>query len=391
MSKSDLELKGAERVRVMLESLKSDSIIVRTSGAENLADAAMNEADVAIPMLVSALDATNDWWTVRFGALEALSEMAKRSGKGLAEKWVSKIQLFLTDEDVDFVARVAECLGHQRNQVSLDPLVRILGHEYETIREFTALALGRLGSEKAVPSLIKCLSDSNSSVRAAAATAIGIIGSGKPKLTIGELTELLRQPSEGVYRAAAVALGNIGNPKCILPLIASLYYSFTTPEGREDILTSIRRFSVDSLAKEIKESSTDIHEYIDHIEDLTHYIEYAELTKMAEKEKQQLIDQFNRTLRRMQNEIDSINAFVADTFRTLSTINEDKILDTILSSIPAKHALLSKVDFPKLKRTKWVQKALFQELRMAESLFRDGNGGLQELKGAVEQRKKSLK
>jgi len=136
MSKSDLELKGAERVRVMLESLKSDSIIVRTSGAENLADAAMNEADVAIPMLVSALDATNDWWTVRFGALEALSEMAKRSGKGLAEKWVSKIQLFLTDEDVDFVARVAECLGHQRNQVSLDPLVRILGHEYETIRDF---------------------------------------------------------------------------------------------------------------------------------------------------------------------------------------------------------------------------------------------------------------
>jgi len=143
------ELVGAEKVRVMLESLKSPNILVRSTGAQNLTDMAIEQPNLAIPLLLEALE-DDEWYSVRFGALESLSEIAKTSNIRLTDDQTNILIKYLDDSDTDFSAKISECLGLHGNQKSVDPLISHLGTDNDVFRELAIIALGNLKDKRAI-------------------------------------------------------------------------------------------------------------------------------------------------------------------------------------------------------------------------------------------------
>ena len=219
---------------------------------------------------------------------------------------------------------------------------------------------------------------------------MGTIGTGDNSFNIAPLIPLLANKNVFVYRAEGISLGKIHNPKALIPLINTMYFKFTTPEGRSDILKAISNFSNDEIANEIKTNATEPHEFIDLVEKTTEFLDIPKLNQVAQDLIKDLITTFQRTLRRILSEIDSINAFVAETIKTLAKLNDAKVLQTILDSIPRKRNVLEKIDFSKIKDYKWVQKELFNELKQAQEWYNLGNSALNELETAVINRKKKI-
>ena len=98
------------------------------------------------------------------------------------------------------------------------PEVSELVHEDNDVREAAAEALGTLGDPRAVEPLIAALQDENSDVRRAAAEVLGEVGDSR---AMEPLIATLRDEADGVREAAAQALGEIGEP-AVGPLIAAL-------------------------------------------------------------------------------------------------------------------------------------------------------------------------
>ena len=382
------ELAGAEKVKVMLESLKSPNILVRSTGAQNLTDLAIEQPETTIPLLFEALE-NREWYSVRFGALESLSELAKISEIKLKENQIHKLISYLDDIDVDFAAKVAECLGYHKNAISVEPLLKHLSTKETEFKEFIIIALGHLKDRKAVPELIK-QSSNNSYIQSAILNSLGNLGENDPGFNIEYLIPYLNADIESNFKSAAASLGKIKNPGAIVPLIRSLANQSSTPEGRNEVIAALREFSSEKIESAIKNSTNDVNIQIDLIKSLTYHIEMPTLLIIAEKEKEKLIGQYSRIMRRMGSEIDVINAFVADTFKSLGSINTMDKLEVIIESIPKKRALLEKIDFNKVQNYQWVKDSLFSELSKAIKWYELGMKALKELEIAVIARKQKL-
>ena len=156
------------------------------------------------------------------------------------------------------------------------------------------------------------------------------------------------------------------------------------------MIAALREFSSEKIESAIKNSTNDVNIQIDLIKSLTYHIEMPTLLIIAEKEKEKLIGQYSRIMRRMGSEIDVINAFVADTFKSLGSINTMDKLEVIIESIPKKRALLEKIDFNKVQNYQWVKDSLFSELSKAIKWYELGMKALKELEIAVIARKQKL-
>ncbi|MBN1877529.1 MAG: HEAT repeat domain-containing protein [Anaerolineae bacterium] len=80
------------------------------------------------------------------------------------------------------------------------PLIYALGDTEAAIRVEALLALGRIGSQKAVETVIRCLDDSDGNVRLAAVQTLGVTGGADVIVPIGQL---LRNDPDLQVRAAA--------------------------------------------------------------------------------------------------------------------------------------------------------------------------------------------
>ncbi|OLS20825.1 MAG: hypothetical protein HeimC3_38880 [Candidatus Heimdallarchaeota archaeon LC_3] len=376
------ELVGVEKVRVMLESLKSPNILVRSTGAQNLTDLAIEQPDLAIPILLEALE-NREWYSVRFGALESLS------GVKLNDDQTQKLISYLDDSDIDFAGKVAESLGFHANPISIEPLLKHLNSKNTEFKEFIIIALGHLKDRKAIPELIKQTSKDNY-IQSAILKSLGSLGENDSNFNIEYLIPYLNSNIESIFKAVASSLGKIQNPNSIVPLIRSLKNQSSTPEGRNEVINALRNFSSQDIELAVRNSTDDINTQIDLIKALTYHIEMPSLLMIAEKEKEKLIGQYSRVMRRMGSEIDTINAFVADTFKKLNLIKTVDKLDVILDSIPNKRSLLEKIDFKKVQNYQWVKDELFNQLKQAMQWYELGSKALKELEIAVTERKLKL-
>jgi HEAT repeat protein len=387
-SNSEEELIGTDKVRVMLESLKSPNILVRSTGAQNLTDLAIKQPDLTIPILLEAL-ADKEWFSVRFGALESLSELALNSNIRLNDNQTNLLINYLDDSDTDFSAKVSECLGLHGNPLSVEPILNHLNTDNDEFRELAVLALGNLRDKRSISELIRLLSD-NDYVQAAVLYSLGKLGENDSDFDITPIVSKLHSDKETIYKAAAFCLGQIKNKSGIVPLINSLNSPYSTPEGRDQVIQSLKIFSNQEIEDAIYGTSDDINAQIDLIEAYTYHIENPELASKSNEEKQKLIGQYSRIMRRMKSEIDTINAFVSDTFKKLGSINNQEKLDMLLNSIPKKRSLLEKIDFKKVQHYTWVKNELYQQLKQAFEWYELGSEALKELEKAVLKRKQSL-
>ncbi|MHA2366501.1 MAG: HEAT repeat domain-containing protein [Candidatus Hodarchaeales archaeon] len=385
------ELVGEERVQMLLQSLKAHQIMVRATATESLTVMGVSDQDLVVPLLLKAVEGDTDWWTVRFGAIDAIQGMAEEGVK-VSDNFVQKIIPYLKDEDIEFRAKVATALGYVGNPLATNPLIESMNEKQDETREMVASALGRIGDKKAIDVLLKHLTDSSHYVQTAAAEALGRVCKGDTKFN--ELNQLflnLKEPTEGVYRSSSIALGNIGNPNAVIPLIKAFKNSAATPEGREDILNSLKSFPEESILEEIiKAADGDENKLLDLIEEAIFQFPFETLLRDSDERKKRLIGKYERSFQRMKGEIDTINAFCSDTFKNLGLISNKEELKTIIESIPRKRKTLARVDLAKLETYSWVKKELYLPLKNAFEWYKMGQGALDELEKALELRIKSV-
>jgi HEAT repeat protein len=116
------------------------------------------------------------------------------------------IAKMLANGDVENLARTVEIGGPN------------FDHDENTRRE-AVNALGSLADQRAVAPLIGALQDENERVRLNAVAAL------KRHEAFDPLVNAMHVNDSGVRRAAAEALGQLGNPRAVLPLIAAIGFS----------------------------------------------------------------------------------------------------------------------------------------------------------------------
>lgn len=177
-----------------------------------------------IPLLVNLTQDTDK--NIRLAAARAISAIDLNTDHELLAK--------LLDNDSPLVRDYVIRGISGRPDASLIYLIEPrLGDKNESVRESAAIALGRIGDERAFPSLIAALSDENSTVRLRAVQALGEIQSVE---SIGALTSMFKDNFDSIGFAATSALSKIG-PKAI-PAILSM------SDSKND---RVRRFVAETL------------------------------------------------------------------------------------------------------------------------------------------------
>jgi HEAT repeat protein len=124
----------------------------------------------------------------------------------------------LTSEDLNVQYDAVEALGELADPVSVPALIHVLTKDrYSAVRWKAAESLVKIG-EPSVEPLIVALSDPDEDVRWKAAIALGEI---KDPRAIEPLLQLLTDSDNYVRSRAAYALGRIGQPS-VIPLIHAL-------------------------------------------------------------------------------------------------------------------------------------------------------------------------
>ncbi|MHA2316189.1 MAG: HEAT repeat domain-containing protein, partial [Candidatus Hodarchaeales archaeon] len=167
----DQELPDDALIDVMLRALESHQILIRSSAVHQLVDLGRRNPSLSLPKLLLALDPKIDYWTVRFGALEALGEIANSSSVNPLIKYLN------SDPDPDFRAMVAKQLG-EMGEVAKEAgseLIKALNDKESTeTRENAAHALGQIAITEAVEPLSTLLkTESNSYVKREICWALG--------------------------------------------------------------------------------------------------------------------------------------------------------------------------------------------------------------------------
>ena len=381
------ELQGEEKIKVMIEALKSSQLFVRSTATEQLTVDIIENPNFVLPIVVKEM-ADPEWWTVRFGITEAIQEAAVR-GLEIPEVFVKQVLDYLNDDDVEYRAKLALCLGDIKNPLAVTPLINVMSTDNDELRENAALSLGKLKDASALPVLFTHLSsDASEYVQTACIMSIGEISENKKKeMDIKDIVKMLRNENSSIQTETAIALGKILNPACIVPLIKSMNPSRRdlTAESRQRMLDTLNLFTEQEILAEIQSSSKDDENlYLDLLDEALFQNPYELLKAESDTLKEKLISKYQRQFKRVKNEIDGINAFVADVFSKLAKINDKEEIETIKDTIPRKRNNLEKIEVSKIATYAWVHNSLYLELKDAEKNFQLGISALFELESAVD-------
>jgi HEAT repeat protein len=165
----------------------------------------------AVDPLIEVAIYDNDSW-VRETAVEALGKLGDSR---IADSFIP----ILMDKDSNVRKAAVEALGVMGNNNAIDPLIPLLKDEDSQVRKAAAEAFGKIGDSRAEIPLIGVLKDKDSKVRKAGALAIGKRGN---TLAVDPLIVALKDEDIKVREAAAEALGEIRDSRAIDPLITLL-------------------------------------------------------------------------------------------------------------------------------------------------------------------------
>jgi len=115
-------------------------------------------------------------------------------------------------------------------------LIEALRYKDEYVRKDAAIALGKIGDERAIDPLIQALKDKHY-VRREAARALGVIGGER---VVGPLIQALRHEDGTVRMYAASALGKIRDERAIDPLIQALKDNINDRYDRKNFSEPLR-------------------------------------------------------------------------------------------------------------------------------------------------------
>jgi HEAT repeat protein len=228
-----------QAVPALIEALKDDKEWVRWKVAEALGKIGDPQA---IPALMEVLK--DEDWRVRQAAADALGKIGDRQA-------VPALLETLKDWYGD-VSRAAEALG-EIGVPAVPALMEALKNWDWQVRWAAAWALGKIGDLQAVPALMEALKDEDKDVRQTAAEALGKIG----VPAVPALMEALKDEDWRVRQAAARALGEIGDPQALPALIQALKDEYVR-EAVEEALGKIGVPAVPALIEALKDDDEDV-------------------------------------------------------------------------------------------------------------------------------------
>jgi len=204
-------LRDPSSTPTLIEALTDPSPAVRVAAANALGAIGDRQATQALLPLLR--DRHNE--QARTAAINALGKLQDASA-------VDDLLEIANDESDVWAVRKAsvEALGEIRDTRAVDCLVNTLSDQYATVREASALALGKIGSNEATLPLLSTLDTSSLwALRVAAANALGELRD--PRAT-APLSNALKDRYAAVREIAAGALGKLRDADAVDPLIDAL-------------------------------------------------------------------------------------------------------------------------------------------------------------------------
>jgi len=240
------EIGSAEHVELLLNGIRDPDIHIRQSALKATIHISRKEG-IDIASLISQLMADDDVNVRRAGA-QILGEVR-------APELYGKIFDYLQDSDWWVREMVANSLSKIKDERVFPAVVDLLNHPDPSLRRYALDILISIGNKNAIRDIIKLLKDPDWWVRERAVTALGKLGDAP---IVDLVANLLDIPE--LTRVAANALGELGSPAAVQPLLNHLDQADT--ESCLAILNALEKIkaidAVPILERYLRHSNRDI-------------------------------------------------------------------------------------------------------------------------------------
>ncbi len=248
---------------------------IKTSPLVKIELLALTNSDMAIPMLVKALnhkDSSVRLHSIRaiglIGSEAAVIELARslESADSQVQAWAAwalgeidskpaatALIAALNHKSSDVRTWAVWALGKINPKTAVPALLKALKHEDSEVRWRAAVNCGKIAVEEVVPGLLNALRDENQLVRARAAAALGKM---RDRDAVPRLVELLHDPdSYAVSLRAAEALGQIGTETAVAGLLQALNHEDSDVRG--SAVSALGEISTEVAAVAVMRSLSD--------------------------------------------------------------------------------------------------------------------------------------
>jgi HEAT repeat protein len=374
----DQELPDDALIDVMLRALESQQLLIRSSAVHQLVDLGRRVPAMALPKILKALDPEVDYWTVRFGAVEALGEIANK------ETVKPLIKFLKEDDDPDFRAMVAKQLGEMGDiaKEAGSALIESLSdNESSDLRENAAHAIGLISIKQAVPQLISTLeSETDSYAKREMCWALGELNN-STALTC--LVAKLEDSDTETRANAAEAIGKLDTTEGIIPVLKSTKDREVVVQAKA--IEALKKYSSKDVIKEIeKTADKDIFAALQFFEDYLFNVENEEVAQKVDKIKEPIISAYKEKMDKIKTDLQSCKIFVEEKFGILPSLNKKKLNKFIKNELPPIEAKIANISLYEFRKKKWIENDLFFEIEEITRLYNESGLMLSELRDNVQ-------
>lgn len=374
----DQELPDDALCDVMLRALESHQLLLRSSAVHQLVSLGGKKPSMAIPKILAALDPAVDYWTVRFGAVEALGEIAN-------ETTVNPLINYLkNDDDPDFRAMVAKQLGEMGDVAKSagDELIEaLLDKESTETRENTAHALGQLKITKAVNPLINVLKNERDEyARREMAWGLGEL---RDTRAIPILVKTLKDKDKETRGNAAEALGKIKHSDSVIPLLKIA--KDTEVDVQAKAIWALKELPTNMVIAEIEKiSAGDDLIAIQYFDEFLFNVKNDTVSKKVKKIRTPIIEEYREELTKIKEILMSSKVFVEENFLKLSAKSSIELKNLHEKEIPSIESQIGNISLYKFRKHKWIENDLFFDIEEMTHLYRESGVMVSELRDNAE-------
>ncbi|MFX0207889.1 MAG: HEAT repeat domain-containing protein [Candidatus Hodarchaeota archaeon] len=375
-----------EKIDIMLRALESNQLMVRATAEQQLKET----GEPAVPKLIENLG-REDYWTVRFGCADALGYIKD-------PRAIDPFIKYLKDEDPDFRMKVADNLGKMHTASGIkkvvSPLIEVLDDDNHEVRQYAALALGKIGDIQAVDKLVTKLQDEVPDVRFEATRALGMLADAKAAMG---LIERLGDSATKVRAAAALALGLTRSPLGVIPLLnARLDNEKTVKDAAALGITNIAE--KDILVQVEQAAQEDKMLKIQHLQDVGNALvatetetRFPKVLEIREELKQEFLPPLEEKINMILGEQREIAVRLVEGFSAMRQISTLQDLQTLKSKIRSDRIKLNAVDFRPFLQQRWIIEDLYGPITDSQLQYRENEKIIAELENVTRMKEQQLK
>jgi HEAT repeat protein len=370
----DQELPDDALCDVMLRALESHQMLLRSSAVHQLVILGKKKPGMAIPKILAALDPAVDYWTVRFGAVEALGEIAN-------ETTVNPLINYLkNDDDPDFRAMVAKQLGEMGDVAKSagDGLVEaLLDQESTETRENTAHAIGQLKITKAVSPLINTLKhERDEYARREMAWGLGEL---RDTRAVPILIKTLKDKYKETRGNAAEALGKIKHSDSVIPLLKTS--KDTEVDVQAKAIWALKELPENMVISEIEKiSEGDDLIAIQYFDEFLFNVKNDTVSKKVKEIRTPIIEGYREELSKIKEILMSSKVSVEEHFSKLTAKSSNELKNLYEKEISSIESQIGNISLYKFRKHKWIENDLFFDIEEITNLYRESGVMVSELR-----------